>query len=275
MRRDTLIGPPHTYYLTAATSWDQPCFAQREDRQLVIDLIEQLRQTFDLRIYAFAIEARRYHLVLRHQAELSDDDATLLRRWHRGGGSGGDPTALRRRLTSLPGLMQTFAQRTSRVWHRRHGGRGPLWAERYRSCHLADDTALLMAVAWVQSGPGAAAPPAASSRDRMRMIGGSPQLAPLPIRATADGEIYPADETPLDLPPPSPTEADRLFRRFVDTIDGDQLTAYGGALAQGWSLGRPESLAEALARLGRSSGRGRSRRLRELDDDFGLCGVWG
>lgn len=255
MRRGALIGPPHIYYLTAATSWERPCFRARADREALLDLVEDLRSAWDLRLYAFAIEPDRYHLVLRHR----DDQFA----------------ASGPRDTTLSGLMKTFAQRSSRAWHRRHGGRGPLWAERYRCCLLADDTALLIAVAWIDLVVAPQLPPAAASRDRLRSGGGRPQLAPLPIRATADGEIYPADETPLDLPPPPPTEADRLFRHFAADLDAAQLATYGAALRQGWSLGRPESLTESLARLGRDGGRGRSRRLRELEDEHGLCGVWG
>jgi len=44
----------------------------------------------------------------------------------------------------------------------------------------------------------------------------------------------------------------------------------------GWALGRPERLRAVLARPARSSGGGgRGRVLRDLDDDRGLCGVWG
>ena len=182
--RDSILGPPHTYYCSAATSWDHPCFTAPEDRRDLLDLLEVLRQTFDLRLFAFAREPHRYHLVLRHRDVFGHDDATLARRWRDGGGGAADGSRLRRRLTRLPGLLLTFAQRSSRAWHRRHGGRGPLWAGRYRSCLLADDTALLAAVAWVETVPGARLPPTASSRGRPRAGTTTPQLTPLPLRAT-------------------------------------------------------------------------------------------
>jgi hypothetical protein len=275
LRRATITGPPHTYYLTARSSWGRDCLREREDRQGFLDLVELLRQAFDLRLYAYALQPDAYHLVLRHRADFPEDHDHLVRRWQLLGGGTPPLDRLQQRLTSLSGLMQTLAQRSSRAWHRRNGGRGPLWAERYRACLLADDAALLAAVAWVETVPSRELPPAATSRDQPRTSSALPQLAPLPLRSTPDGEIFPADETPLDLPPPPPQEAERLFRRFSASLGSAVIETYGQALLQGWSLGRPESLTEPLARLGRSQGRGRSRQLRELDDDFGLCGVWG
>ncbi|MDA3960455.1 MAG: hypothetical protein PF961_06670 [Planctomycetota bacterium] len=273
IERGALLGPPHTYLVQGSCACDRPALADRVDRNAFLALLAQLQLVFDYRLYAYAIHASSYRLVLRHRSDSPESEARLAGRWGLlGARSSVPPERLRARLTSLSGLMQTLAQRYSRDYHRRHGGRGTLWAGRYRACLLADDAAVLAAVVWLEHEASALAP-AASSRHRQRL--GQPRLAPLPLRALPDGSMMPADEAPLDMPPPSPTEADRLLGELVDELSDATLATYGAALSRGWCLGRPESLAEPLSRLGRTAGRGRSRQLRELDDELGLCGVWG
>lgn len=276
LRRRAIEGAPHTYYITGRSANDRPVLGPLRDLRAFTDLLERVRQVFDLRLYAFAVEPSAYHLVLRHADEAVEGDERLRERWALlGGRQPPDAARLRRRLTSLGGVMQTFTQRYSHEYHRRHGGRGHLWAGRYRACLLADDAALLAAVAWVEEETGARLPATATSRHRLRGGRGAPQLAPLPVRATPDGSAVPADDALLALPPPTPEDEQDLFLRFAAALDAPARAAYGAALRRAWTIGRPESLTEAVARLGRARGRGRSRRQRELDDDLGLCGVWG
>ncbi|TVR08456.1 MAG: hypothetical protein EA401_13935 [Planctomycetota bacterium] len=75
--------------------------------------------------------------------------------------------------------------------------------------------------------------------------------------------------------PPSPGNDQDLFDRFCQQLPSESADEYLKAALHSWALGRPESLTEALSRLARGPGRGRSRRARELDDELGLCGVWG
>jgi len=277
IQRRHVIGAPHIYYLHARCALGQALLATAAEQQAMRSLLELLRRCFDLRVYAYAIEGDAYHLVLRHADRLVESDERLSQRWSLlGGRHGPPPERLRRRFTTLDGLMQTLAQRFSHDFHRRNGGRGSIWAGRYRACLLADDAALLAAVAWVEHGLGPKLPSCASSfAQRRRAVLEPPQLARLPLRITPGGEVVPSDEAILNLPPPAAADEPSLLDRFVATLDSNAVAGYGEALARAWTLGRPESLTEALARLGRHSGRGRSRSLRELDDELGLCGVWG
>ena len=101
-------------------------------------------------------------------------------------------------------------------------------------------------------------------------------MTPAPVRALSDGEqILPADEAPLGLPPPTDDHARFLLARFMHEIPEEDSLMYGYALNHGWCIGKPESLTDALSRLGRQFGRGRSRQLRDLDDQLGLCSLWG
>jgi hypothetical protein len=158
--------------------------------------------------------------------------------------------------------MQTLAQRYSRAYHARHGGRGHLWRERYHACLLADDSALIAAWAWLHR----------CGRHHGQL---SRPFTPLPLRQLPDGSAVAADEAPFGLPPPPAHVGTELAQHLADNLTGDDLAMYGQALNRSWCLGRPESLVEAQARLGRDVGRGRSRRRHELNDQLGLCGVWG
>ena len=170
--------------------------------------------------------------------------------------------------------MQTLLQRFSREWNRRHESRGHLWAGRYRACLLADDNALLAAIAWVESEQLHQDTRVLSSADSRSGLPPVP-LASLPIRRGPDGSLFTADESPPGLSPLTSRDGRLGFREFVAQLPPADLAAYGAALSNGWALGRPESLSGLLSRIGRSGGRGRSRQLRELDDRAGLCGVWG
>lgn len=272
IRRDLIIGPPNQYYVRVDTALGSPVFADPAERAELTGLLEQLRPVFECRWFAWACEPASLHLVLAHRAEVLDSDDQLHRRWARLGGRNVPPAnRLRERLGTLSGLMQTLLQRYSRGYHRRHGGSGHLWAGRYRASLLADDAALLAAVAWLEAEIGAKLPPQASSHANRA---GTPQLAPVPLRRGPGGEALPADEAMPGMTPFPQDEVAAALAGFADSLAEDR-GSYGDALARAWALGHPEALSETLARLGRSSGRGRSRQLRELDDQLGLSAIWG
>ncbi|MBA3709502.1 MAG: hypothetical protein H0W83_11870 [Planctomycetes bacterium] len=170
--------------------------------------------------------------------------------------------------------MQTLLQRYSRDRNRRHGTRGRLWASRYRSTLIADDRSLLAAIAWLEDAAPALSA-ISSSRDARSSSRAPLTLAAPPLRIGPGEFLFPADESPPGCPPPLAPDHAACLRRFSAGISENARVAYGHALRSGWALGRPESLGGVLQRLARVNGRGRSRRLRELDDDLGLCGVWG
>ena len=89
------------------------------------------------------------------------------------------------------------------------------------------------------------------------------------------GAVFPADETPLALPPPDRDTLSELWTRWCADRDEDDQPCWDAAMPLAWAIGRPESLTEAVTRLGRQSGRGRRRRIRDLGDSLGLCGIWG
>ncbi len=272
--RGILVGPPHTYLVQVATAAGLAAFERAGEAEHLLRLIARLRQAFDLRIYGYLISASELRLVLRHHPTINDTDEQLRTRWARMGGSRlTSITRIKQRFASLGGFMQSLLQRFSREWNRRHESRGHLWSGRYRACLLADDSALLAAVCWVENARRAL--PVCTSAVARAAAEPLLPLAPLPIRRGPDGSLFPGDESPPGLPPLTDEDGLGGFRDYVLQLPGDDLIAYGAALSNGWALGRPESLSDILSRIGRSGGRGRSRQLRELDDRMGLCGVWG
>jgi hypothetical protein len=232
-----------------------------------------VRAAFEVRLYAWSATGTRLRLVLQHLDRVPNDDAWLRRRWTAAGGASTTPSnRLHVRLTSLAGFMQTLLQRLARHHNRVQGTRGSIWGRRYRACLLGDDPSVLAASVWCEAG----------DRDDER-IGGSigleaseppVLLASPPLRIGPDGDWYATDEGSPGLMPPPSTERSHWVARVAADI-ADDLPAYRHALEHGWALGRPESLTGALQRLGREVGRGRSRRLHDLNDHIGLCGVWG
>lgn len=267
--RSLLFAAPSTAWVSVRCALDQPLFSAAADRDDALTVIEQVRDGYDAALYAWCLAPGALHLVLQLPERLPVDDAWLRQRWQRAGGGAAIPAdRLRKRLTDLGGCMQTLLQRMSRARNRRHGTRGAIWAGRYRACLIADDAALLAAIAWLEGD--LARDGVASSRD-----GRGPRLAAPPLRVGPDGKWYPADECPPGLPPPEPGARQAWIARIADELGPEHRRAYGEAIAHGWALGRPESLTGPLARLGRGPGRGRSRSLRHLADELGLCGVWG
>lgn len=262
---------PHTYYLTVRTALDQPIFADTAHRNDYLDLLETVRQVFDAHLFSWRLDPDQAHLILRHGSPNLDTEQRLRERWALLGSRSHLPfERLEQRLTNTGALMQTLSQRFSRTYHKRHGSSGHLWAGRYRSCLLADDAAVLATASWLERDH------ICSARlERDTPASTAPQLASLPLRMLPGGMTVPADEAQLGFPPPAPDDEAEVFALFRDDLDQDSLSAYAHALDHGWALGRPESLTESLDQLGRSTGRGRSRSVRELDDQLGLCGLWG
>jgi len=274
--RLSLQALPGVHYVVVDTAHGHSAFAEAGDRAALFTLIEGVRAVYEARLHGVALTPSRLTLLVQ-PGEANDDDARLRRRWALlGGRSEPPPARLRARLGSLSGFMQTLLQRASRDWNRRHGSRGHLWAGRYRATLLADDRALLAAqarledalVAEVSAGMGLTGTQASPVHHVLSLAG------PV-LRLAANGFVFPADEAPpACAPPPADTAAEHLAR-FLATVPAASRAVYAHALDHGWALGRPESLRAVLARLARShAGGGRGRMLRDLDDDWGLCGVW-
>jgi hypothetical protein len=242
---------------------------------LLLHHLEMVRQVFDASIYAWRISASGFTLVLRHRAQFSGQLNKLQQRWALlGGKTVPRGERLIERVSSLSGLMQTLLQTASRCLGKRCGGPGTWWAPRYRCCLLSDDSALIAATIAIEQHRNDSLL-SSSTAQRETPQEGLLQLASLPLCVMPDGEVRPSDTTPMGVKPPPPGQDYALFQDCLEQGVEDHARIYDKALNQAWALGRPESLSESMARLGRQSGRGRSRRIRELDDDWGLCGVWG
>ncbi len=275
VERRIQLGAPYAYHVSGRTALDQPLLAREGVATDALDLLERLRRAFDLRLYAYALTATGYRLILRHQGILVDSDAQLRERWALLGSRTVPPSArLRARLTSLSGVMQTFLQRLARAHNARAGTTGSIWAARYRACLLADDAAICAAIAAVGRRENDATL-VAHSADRSADAPGEPMLSPPPFTATPAGEIIFADEAPRGLVARPATADGAVLSQLLDEFESPDLEAYNDALQRGWALGRPESLTDALARLDRGGGRGRRRQRHELFDSLGLCAVWG
>lgn len=273
--RGVLVGPPHTYLVQVSTALGMSVFGHPGEAEHLLHLITRLRQAFDVRLFGYLILRDGLRLVLRHHVSVNESDERLRTRWALIDGSPLTTVPrIKQRFTSLGGFMQTFLQRFSREWNRRHASRGHLWSGRYRACLLADDHALLAAVAWVEDAHLHRTVRVLSSAEAHGPEASLP-LTPLPIRRGPDGSLFTADESPPGLPPLTDEDGRAGFLDYVAELPPADLAAYGVALNAGWALGRPESLSGLISRIGRRGGRGRSRQLRELDDRLGLCGVWG
>lgn len=274
LARQQLCGAPHVYAVAVATALGIPRLAESGAAEILREHWELVRTVFDVQYYAWRIHDSGFTLILRHRHQALETDPALQRRWALLG-TRSSPRAerLRERVTCLSGFMQTLLQTASRRLRQHCGGPGTWWAPRYRGTLLADDSALLAAICAIEHGDDQ--PPCLASSRNHHHPGACPRLAAPPASTMPDGEVLPRDSTPFGIRPPPPGRDQELVDTFREQISSDQRSAYAQALDHAWALGRPESLSEAMARLGRNSGRGRSRRLRELDDDLGLCGVWG
>lgn len=270
-RRQDLNGEPHCYFVHAGFALNEPLLEIDGECDCFLELLERLRRCFELRIYGYMISKCGYYILLQHPPDRVESDLDLQRRWQELIQSAKSIPGknLRERFCTLPGIMQTLAQRYSREFHQRQGGRGSIWADRYRSCLLADDTAVLAALTWIHAQPDTqlAAAPLGSSHKH-------PLLTASPLREVAQGVLVATDEAPLGTLPPNASTWPQLLEQFFDGLQ-DNPDHYTRALTRGWALGRPESLVPSLSRMSRSSGRGRSRQLHELNDELGLCGIWG
>jgi hypothetical protein len=258
------------YYLQATACAGATPLAEAAEHLQFLTLLEQVRAVFQARAYAYGLRDQAVHLVLALRPHRDDSEQGLRDRWRRLSHRTPPPIGrLRQRLSSVSGFMQTMLQRFARDWNARRRRTGSMWSRRFRAVVLADDCALLAATTWIERRAGA------SSSRGQHDLGAPVALSSPPLRVGPGDFICPTDDAPPGCSPPPAGESDRCLERFAQTVSSPSLEAYGRALAQGWALGRAESLTGVLARLGRGGGRGRGRRLRDLGDELGLCGVWG
>lgn len=269
--RNELLGPPHTYLIQGEAAFGRDIFSDPGERADFIAAWSQVCATFDLRCYGWRLQPSSYALCFRHRHHWPEPDHLLAERWaktNRRSNLSGE--RLRERLSSLSGVMQTLIQQYSKRYNTRHNSKGSIWAGRYRACLLADDAAVLTTVVSIEH-----APSLASSQQAHCSNQDGPPLARLPICELPNGSVLPLDEAPMGMVPPMLEQEQRLFDQFAEECSPEDRAIYAQAIQHSWCLGKPESLAGAMNRLGRSKGRGRSRRRRELDDALGLCGLWG
>ena len=81
MDRRNLLGPPHSYLIHVQATCGIGIFEQPADLQCWLQLWEQLRQVFDLNLYAWSVTASEAILVLRHRSEFAVSDEVLRTRW--------------------------------------------------------------------------------------------------------------------------------------------------------------------------------------------------
>lgn len=269
-----MLAAPHCYCVRAQCALEQALFAQADEAQLFLLHLEEIRLCYDLRIYGYAISKNSYAIILQHQERILDRDDILQNRWQKLTGSHKfyPANVLRDRFNDLTQIMKSLNQGYSRAYHQRHGGRGSIWAERYRSCLLADDTAIIACMSWIDTQQGHIVKyPNSPSKQHTAL----PLISPAPLREVAQKVIIPSDEAPLGTVPPLAEEWPLLLQDFFHGISNESRDIYATAISKGWALGKAESLVPCLSQLSRSEGRGRSRQLRDLNDDLGLCGVWG
>jgi len=266
----TIAHPQGVNYVAAEVLPGHPGLTAEWERERFLTLLERVRTTFQARLFAYGIDAQGVRLVVAPRDHRQEPEARLRDRWRRLSPRSVPPTArLRARLGSLSGFMQTALQRFTRDSNQRHGCRGGLWAGHYRSTALADDRSLLAALSWIESAPGLTSQ---GNHDLPREV---LSLAPPPLRTGPGDFLCPADEAPPGCFPVPEGTIGQYLQRFAGTISVAAGQAHGRALAAGWALGRPESLGGVISQLGRTRGRGRMRQVRDLDDELGLCGVWG
>jgi len=266
----TIAHPHGVYYASAEVAAGHPGLTDGFERERFLTLLARVQTTFQARLFAYGIDAQGVRLVVAPRDHRQEPEARLRDRWRRLSPRSVPPTArLRARLGSLSGFMQTALQRFTRDSNQRHGRRGGLWAGHYRSTALADDRSLLAALCWTESAPGLTSH---GCHDQPRAVIG---LAPPPLRTGPGDFLCPADEAPPGCFPVPEGTIGQYLARFAASISAEAGQAHGRALATGWALGRPESLGGVISQLGRARGRGRMRQVRDLDDELGLCGVWG
>jgi hypothetical protein len=270
--RAAIVHAPAAYYVSTVATLGHPVFDGTGEAEHFLQVLEAVRTVFQARVHAYALLPAELHLVVQVRDHQDQSDATVRQRW-RALTPRGVPTAarLRARLASLSGFMQTLLQRYGRERNRRRGARGRLWAARYRAALLADDTAVLAGTTWLERELGTNAVRSSQAHPPHDPV----SLAAPPLRVGPGDFVCPADEAPPGCTPPQSGHRGEWLARFADAIAPEARAAHGRALRGGWALGRPESLASVMMKLKRPAGRGRERRLRDLDDELGLCGVWG
>ena len=154
------------------------------------------------------------------------------------------PDAIEQRITSLGGCVQVLAKELSHCFNQHTNNRGSCWEPRFRSCLLADDSAICaMALSLTQEN---------LSAKSLQTLEDLP-LATLPLLRLPSNQVIPADQGPLGTLPTGGD--DELINDLQADLNSTDHHAWRSAWNKALAIGRPESLAETLGRLDRARSR--------------------
>ena len=171
-----LEGKPALYHCVSRVVWRELVLGEAEKEQFVRSL-RKWEAFSRVRVLAFCVMTNHFHLLVEVPERPAEEppDGELLEhlgliyggrrlaqiRWeleqHRGQGNHAAAEALRRRflrrMWDLSAFMKDLKQELSHWFNKRHGKRGHLWEERFRSVLVEDGHAARMVSAYIDLNP--------------------------------------------------------------------------------------------------------------------------
>jgi hypothetical protein len=236
------------------------------------DILPRWRRAMQITLWHAHVEQHQLRLLFRHRTQARGTPHQWqmnYQQWQPRSRLQAD--AIEQRLTSLGGCMQVLTKEISQHINRKTNNRGTCWEPRFRCCLLADDSALCaMALSMHQE---KTALKGESANIWQPHHDAALNCSALPLLRLPSGQVIPADQGPLGTLPSVGDE--NLLADLQSENNHVDYLAWRSVWDKALAIGRPESLAETLGRFERPPSRGRRRRMRDLGDSWGLCGVWG
>ncbi len=148
---------PVVYHVMSRTALPGFPFGDVEKDQL-LTMLSRLSRLFFVEILGFALMGNHFHIVLRVLPEHKFSDKQIVEcvRDYYGKsfdiGEAQNPY-YRDKLSSLANFMKELKQSFTVYYNRRHGRRGTLWGERFKSVIVEDGETLINCLAYVELNP--------------------------------------------------------------------------------------------------------------------------
>lgn len=123
-RPGRLYAPGGTIHVVARCNNREFYFTTPEDLEVLLAHLGQMRQTYELTLYAYVLMSNHLHLLLQGPE-----------------------------LDTLGRPLRWFMTQTAKTFHRLRGRRGHFWERRYRACLVEDDLYALAALRYLDRNP--------------------------------------------------------------------------------------------------------------------------
>ena len=128
------------------------------EKDFFVDLIRRLSGIYFTEVLGFCVMGNHFHLLVRMLPKSTIEDGEIRQRFERSYGkerhlTAGQIPMLRHKWCSISEFVKEIKQTFSRFYNKRHGRKGFLWGERFKSVIVENGDTLINCLAYIDLNP--------------------------------------------------------------------------------------------------------------------------